>query len=67
MIRPWHCTLVVTATAATILVKDNNSDVLKARLHPRPSHPRAYSASIRSTTIWQESVCYLLPSGDHRS
>ena len=72
MIRPWHCTLAVTATAATILVKDNNSDVLKARLHPRPSHPRALLTLLEGISLWHAhplcvalSVAESCPAGQY--
>ena len=72
MIRPWHCTLVVTATAATILVKDNNSDVLRARLYPRPSHPRALLTLLGGISLWHAhplcvalSVAESCPAGQY--
>jgi hypothetical protein len=65
MIRPWHCTLAVTATAATILVQDNNSDVLKARLHPRPSHPRALLTLLEGISLWHaQPLCVALSVAD---
>ena len=65
MIRPWHCTLAVTATAATILVQDNNSDVLKARLHARPSHPRALLTLLEGISLWHaQPLCVALSVAD---
>jgi hypothetical protein len=53
MFRPWHCTLTVSATAATILVQDNNRDVLKARLHSQPNHPRALLTLLEGLSLWR--------------
>ena len=65
MIRPWQCTLAVTATAATILVQDNNSDVLKARLCPRPSHPRALLTLLEGISLWHtQPLCVALSVAD---
>lgn len=53
MFRPWHCTLSVTTTAATILVQDSNRDVLKAQLHPQPNHPRALLTLLEGLSLWR--------------
>lgn len=53
MFRPWHCTLSVTTTAVTILVQDNNRDLLKAQLHPQPNHPRALLTLLEGVSLWR--------------
>jgi hypothetical protein len=53
MFRPWHCTLQVTPTAAMLLVRDNNRDLLKARFEPHCSHPRALLTLLEGLSLWQ--------------
>jgi hypothetical protein len=65
MFRPWHCTIQVTATAATILVKDSNSDVLKARFNRRPNHPRALLTLLEGVSLWRgQPLCVALSVAD---
>lgn len=52
MFRPWQCTLTVTTAAVTILVQDNNRDLLKARLQPQPHHPRALLTLLEGLSLW---------------
>jgi hypothetical protein len=53
MFRSWHCTLQVTSTAATLLVRDGNCDLLKARFSPHCSHPRALLTLLEGNSLWQ--------------
>ena len=51
-----------------LVARGNYSRIGIARVHFNDAgDPIAFGAINRSTTIWQESVCYLLPSGDHHS
>jgi hypothetical protein len=53
MFRPWHFTLQVTPTAATLLGRDGNCDLLKARFDPHCSHPRALLTLLDCLGLWQ--------------
>jgi len=53
MFRPWHCTLTVTTSAATILLQDNNRDLLKAQLPAQPQHPRALLTLLEGLSLWR--------------
>lgn len=53
MFRPWHCTLQVTPLAATLLVRDGNRDLLKARFDPHCCHPRALLTLLEGLSLWQ--------------
>lgn len=53
MFRSWHCTLQVTPTAATLLVRNGNRDLLKARFEPYCSHPRALLTLLEGLSLWQ--------------
>ncbi|HET9954839.1 MAG TPA: hypothetical protein VFQ61_10060 [Polyangiaceae bacterium] len=52
MFQPWQCTLHVTSTAATLLLTDPTHDLLKARLNPCPSHPRALLTLLEGLSLW---------------
>ena len=53
MFRPWQCTLHVAQHEATLLVTDPPHDLLKARLDPRPRHPRALLTVLEGLSLWQ--------------
>jgi hypothetical protein len=53
MFRPWHCTLQVTPTAVTLLVRDGSRDLLKARFDLHCSHPRALLTLLEGLSLWQ--------------
>ena len=53
MFRSWHCTMHVTPTAATLLVRDGSHDILKARFEPYCSHPRALLTLLEGLSLWQ--------------
>jgi hypothetical protein len=42
----------VTETAATLLVTDPRHDLLKARMDPRPAHPRALLTLLEGLSLW---------------
>jgi hypothetical protein len=52
MFQPWQCHLHVTANTATLLVTDPTNDLLKARLDPHPSHPRALLTLLEGISLW---------------
>ena len=65
MFRPWHCTLQVTLKAATLLVRDGNRDLLKARFEPHCSHPRALLTLLEGISLWQgKPLCVALSVAD---
>jgi hypothetical protein len=53
MFRPWHCTLQVTQTAVTLLVRDGSRDLLKARFDLHCNHPRALLTLLEGISLWQ--------------
>jgi hypothetical protein len=53
MMRAWQCKLRVTQQEAKLLVTTpEQGDLLKARLDPRPSHPRALLTMLEGLSLW---------------
>ena len=53
MMRDWKCTLRVTQREAKLLVTEPDyGDLLKARLDPRPCHPRALLTTLEGLSLW---------------
>jgi hypothetical protein len=66
MFLPWRCTLHVNPNAATLLVTDPTHDLLKARLDPRPSHPRALLTLLEGLSLWRGQPLHVVLSVDDR-
>src|SRR5690606_40578800 len=62
MMRAWQCTLRVTQHEAKLLLNSpNEGDLLKARLDPRPCHPRALLTMLEGLSLWSgEPLCVAL-------
>jgi hypothetical protein len=53
MMRTWQCTLRVSQHEAKLLVTTpEQGDLLKARLDPRPCHPRALLTMLEGLSLW---------------
>jgi len=53
MMRDWRCTLRVTRHEAKLLITEpDHGDLLKARLDPRPCHPRALLTTLEGLSLW---------------
>lgn len=53
MIRAWQCKLHVTQHEVKLLVTNQEQgDLLKARLDPRPPHPRALLTMLEGLSLW---------------
>jgi hypothetical protein len=48
----WQCSLHVDPTAARLLLTGAHGDLLKARLEPRPQHPRALLTLLEGLSLW---------------
>jgi hypothetical protein len=53
MYRSWQCTLRATAREVTVLLGDEEGDLLKARLRAPPSHPRALVTLLEGLSLWR--------------
>ncbi len=53
MFRSWNSTLRVTPAATTLLVRNGNHDLLKARFEPHCGHPRALLTLLEGLSLWQ--------------
>ena len=62
MMRTWHCTLHVTKHEAKLLLTSpEQGDLLKARLDPRPCHPRALLTMLEGLSLWNgHPLCVVL-------
>jgi hypothetical protein len=62
MMRNWKCTLQVTRREAKLLVTEpDHGDLLKARLDPRPRHPRALLTTLEGLSLWSgKPLCVAL-------
>ncbi|WP_428261783.1 hypothetical protein [Haliangium sp.] len=53
MLRAWQCKLRVTQHEVKLLVTSTEQgDLLKARLDPRPPHPRALLTMLEGLSLW---------------
>lgn len=66
MINAWHCTLRATPDQVTLLLRDPPRDLLKARLTPHPSHPRALLTLLEGLSLWQGAALDVALSVDER-
>ncbi len=66
MMQAWKCTLRVTHQEAKLLVRTpEQGDLLKARLDPRPSHPRALLTTLEGLSLWcGQPLCVALHAVD---
>ena len=48
----WNTRLHLDATALKLLIDDDHGDTLKARLPPRPHHPRALLTLLEGLALW---------------
>lgn len=53
MFRAWRCTLRATRHATRLLVTGEQGDLLKARIEPRPAHPRALLTLLEGLSLWR--------------
>jgi hypothetical protein len=62
MMRAWRCTLRVTQHEAKLLLNSpEQGDLLKARLDPRPCHPRALLTMLEGLSLWSgQPLCVAL-------
>jgi hypothetical protein len=62
MMRAWRCTLRVTQHEAKLLLTTpEQGDLLKARLDPRPCHPRALLTMLEGLSLWSgQPLCVAL-------
>ena len=68
MIRAWQCKLRVTQHEAKLLVATpEQSDLVKARLDPRPSHPRALLTMLEGLSLWSGHPLCVALHVDERS
>ena len=68
MMRAWRCTLRVTQHEAKLLLTDSEQgDLLKARLDPRPSHPRALLTMLEGLSLWNGHPLCVALHVDERS
>ena len=53
MMTAWKCTLRATRQEAKLLITSpEQGDLLKARLDPRPRHPRALLTTLEGLSLW---------------
>jgi|KBSSwiStaDraftv2_1062776.scaffolds.fasta_scaffold1349512_2 hypothetical protein len=52
MFQFWQCTLRVLPGEVRLLLTAPSGDLLKARLAPRPSHPRALLTLLEGLSLW---------------
>lgn len=53
MMRTWKCALRATQHDVKLLVSSaERGDLLKARLDPRPCHPRALLTTLEGLSLW---------------
>lgn len=66
MMRAWRCALRVTQHEAKLLLSSpEQGDLLKARLDPRPSHPRALLTMLEGLSLWSgHPLCVALHVDD---
>lgn len=68
MMRAWRCTLRVTQHEAKLLLNSpEQGDLLKARLDPRPSHPRALLTMLEGLSLWNGHPLCVALHVDERS
>jgi hypothetical protein len=68
MTRAWRCTLRVTQHEAKLLLSSSEQgDLLKARLDPRPSHPRALLTLLEGLSLWNGHPLSVALRVDERS
>lgn len=53
MFHSWRCALKATRDATRLLVTSDEGDVMKARLTPGPSHPRALITLLEGVSLWR--------------
>lgn len=52
MTHRWNARLQLEPQALKILIEDDQGDALKARLPPRPNHPRALLTLLEGMALW---------------
>lgn len=68
MMRAWQCKLRVTQHEAKLLLTTpEQGDLLKARLDPRPSHPRALLTMLEGLSLWSGHPLCVALHVDERS
>ena len=65
--RDWRAMLQVGRSSALLLVTDETSDVLKARLPLSPSHPRALLTLLEGLALWCGEPLHVAVSASDRS
>jgi hypothetical protein len=65
--RDWKATLQVGRSSALLLVTEEMSDVLKARLPLSPSHPRALLTLLEGLSLWCGEPLHVAVSASDRS
>lgn len=65
--RDWKVTLQVGRSSALLLVTEETSDVLKARLPLSPSHPRALLTLLEGLSLWCGEPLHVAVSASDRS
>jgi hypothetical protein len=61
---PWTITLQATPKGALLLVTSAGSDLLKARLPLKPSHPRALLTLLEGLALWRGQALHVAISAD---
>lgn len=57
MMNSWKCALRASPEEVRLVVTERNgSDMLKARLTPRPCHPRALLTLLEGLSLWSGAI-----------